>query len=82
MNNLTDWSLAKKIKSSNRQGMIVGIAIAGLVILAIVGIVLKFMWLKKHFGCCGCGCDEDIFDDEFLDDDDDDCCVASDKDFA
>ena len=84
MNNLTDWSLARKLKTSNRQGIIVGLAIAGIIILLIAGAVLKIMWLKKHFGCCNCSCEDDIFDDDFLDDEDDDdgCCVASEKDFA
>jgi|GEM_PF-741404 len=86
MNKLTDWSLARKLKTSNRQGILVGLAIAAIIVLVVVGVILKIRWLKKHFGGCCC-CGDDIFDDDFLDDDDD-CCdedgcsIASEKDFV
>jgi len=81
MNKLTDWSLAQKLKASNKHGIMIGIAIAVAIILIVAAIIIKMRWMKKHFGC-SC-CDADMFDADFLDDDDDDDYnVANDKDFV
>lgn len=80
MNKMTDWSLAQKLEDSKCRGIIIGIGIAVLVILFIVGAVIKLRLLKKylHGGCC---CDVDIYEDDFMDDHCDEC-VANEKDFA
>ena len=67
MNKLSDWTLANKLKASNKAGIITGVVVAVAVIAIIVGVILKVRWLKKHYGCHECDLDEDFeleFDDE------------------
>lgn len=83
MNNLSNWTLAQKIQSSGRRGMVVGMCIAILLIVAVVITVIKIRWIKKILSCC---CNHDEFDDDYyLDTDDLDengCAYTSEKDFV
>jgi len=70
MNKLTDCKLARKLKESNRCGIITGVVIALVVISIVVAVIIKLHWLKKHFGCVECEMDiDDEFDLEFDEDD-------------
>ena len=83
MSKLSEWKLAQKIQASGRRGIIIGLVIAVLVILAVVITIIKVRWLKKQFGCLHCDLDE--LGDDFADDDEADetgCCYTSEKDFV
>jgi len=85
MNSLSEWKVAQKIQASGKKGIIIGLLIAGLIILAVVGTIVKIYLIKKHFGCLNC--DMDDFDDcccgkDDCDCDEDGCCYTEDKDFA
>ena len=78
MNRLSEWKLARKMQASGRRGIILGLAIAGLVCLIIAVVIIKMKWIKTHFGCCN------MLEDDFIDDDccEDGCDFANDNDFV
>ena len=82
MSKLNEWKLAQTIQASGRRGMIIGILVAVLFIVAVVIAVLKVRCLKKSFGCLHCDLDE--LGDDFVDVDcdDDGCYYTSEKDFV
>ena len=83
MNKLTEWKLAQKIDESGRRGVIIGLAIAALVVATVVITILKVRCLKKQFGCLHCDVDE--LGDDFVDADGCDengCCYTNENDFV
>jgi len=83
MSKLQEWKLAQKIDASEKRGLIIGLSIAALIILIVIGAIIKIYLLKKYFGCMHCDMD-DIGDDLVEEDDIDEngCCYTSDKDFV
>jgi len=79
MSKLSEWKLAQKIQASGRRGVVVGLIIAGLIILAVILTIVKIRLLKKHFGCFHCDMDDM---DDTIDCDEDGCCYTSEKDFV
>ena len=85
MRKISDFKLAKKIKSSKHRGLMIGLAIGIIVCLVIAGAVIKICWLKKKFGCLHYDLDDiDVEFDESDDCDCDDngCSYTSEKDFV
>jgi len=86
MTSLNEWKIAQSLRDSGRRGIIIGICIAVLVIIAIATVVvLKICWLKKN-GCFCCNCDCDDYGDEYYVDsdelDENGCAYTSEKDFV
>ncbi|MCL2199587.1 MAG: hypothetical protein FWB80_11750 [Defluviitaleaceae bacterium] len=85
MSKLTEWNIAQKIQASGRRGMIVGIVIGVLVIIAIALVVVKICMLKRNY-CCECDMEDDFDEDFYIDGDDEidenGCVYTSEKDFA
>ncbi|MCL2216869.1 MAG: hypothetical protein FWB91_07585 [Defluviitaleaceae bacterium] len=82
MNKLSEWKLAQKIQDSKHKGVIIGLAIAFLIIAIVVITIVKIRLLKKGFACLQCDIDDM---DDFIDEDDCDengCCYTSEKDFV
>jgi len=78
MSKLSEWKIAKKIEASGKKGIVIGLAIAAVILLVVVAIVVKTRWIKKQFGCLHCDVDE--LNDEFCDDEE--CCYGTEKDFV
>jgi len=80
---LPDWKLAQKLQESKYKGVIIGLAIAALVITITVLIIVKIRLMKKSFDCLHCDLDElgeDFVDGEGCDENG--CCYTSEKDFV
>ena len=81
MTKLKEWKMAQQIQSSGKRGMIIGMCVAILIIVAVVIAIIKIDWLKKTFGrdCC---CDD--YDDDFYIDtdemDENGCAYTSERD--
>ena len=71
MSRITESKLARKLRESNKAGIITGLIIAVVVITLVVVAIVKMQWLKKQF-CCN-DCDMDMLDDDFALDFEDDC---------
>ena len=79
MKKLSNWRLAQKLQASGRKGVILGLAIAALVILIVAVVLIKARWLKKKMDRLHYDFDE--LSDDF-DDDCDECAMANEKDFV
>jgi len=82
MSKISDWKLAEKLQASGRRGMIIGMCVAVLIIVAVILTIVKINWLKKTFG--GCRCEHDLDDEYYIDEDDiaDRHYPTSDRDFV
>ena len=85
MSKITEWNIAQKIQASGRRGLIIGIIVGVLFIVAVILAIVKIRLIKKYM-CCDCGCGMDDFDEDFYLDDDSDvdengCVYTSEKDF-
>ena len=89
MTSLNEWKMAQSLRESGRRGIIIGVCVTLLIVIAIATVIaLKICWLKKHgFCCCDCDCDEydDYGGDYYVDSDELDengCAYTSEKDFV
>jgi len=80
MSKLTDCTLARKLKESNKCGIITGVIVTLFIISLVVAVILKYRWLKKHFGCLEC--EMDMMDDDFDLEFDEDGVYTSEADFV
>jgi len=82
MSKLTESKLAQKLQASEYRGVIIGLGIAALVILIVIGTIVKVRLLKKSFECLHCDMDE--LGEDFVDEDCDEngCAYTSEKDFV
>jgi len=79
MNRITESALARKLKESNKCGIITGLIVAIVIISIVVAIIVKYRWLKQRFGCLECEMDmDDDFELEF----DEDGVYTSESDFV
>jgi hypothetical protein len=82
MNKLSEWKLAQKLNESGRRGMIIGMCVAILIIVAVIIAIVKIKWVKRTFNGYDMG---DLDEDYYLDEDDIDengCCYTNEKDFV
>jgi flagellar basal body-associated protein FliL len=81
MTKLSGWNLMQSLQASKRRGIIIGIIITILVIVALVAIIATKIYLFKKLGCFCCDCDDDYyFDSDDLDENG--CAYTSEKDFV
>jgi len=83
MTKLKEWKMAQKIQASGKRGMIIGMCVSILIIVAVIIAIVKIDWLKKTFGRGGCCCDDYDDDDFYIDADDMDengCAYTSESD--
>ena len=80
MTKLSNWKLAKKLRASNKKGVITGLVIAAVVLTLVIVAIVKIQWIKKQLGV---GEDEFDFEDDFdLEFDEDGGVYTSESDFV
>jgi hypothetical protein len=81
MKKLSDWKLAQKLNASGKRGLVIGMCVAILIIVAVIIAIVKIKWINKNMGY-----DMDDFDDDYYMDEDDidenGCMYTDEKDFA
>jgi hypothetical protein len=81
MSKLSEWKMAQKLNASGKRGMIIGMCVAIIIIVAVIIAIVKIKWVKKNLGYDMGEFDEDYYLDED-DIDENGCCYTDEKDFA
>jgi len=82
---MKDWKYMEKLRMSKNRGVIVGLAIAGVLCLLAAIIFFKYKWIKEklesmHYGFDDCCCDDCCDEDD--DCDENGCAYTNDNDFV
>jgi len=71
MTQISEWKLAEKLMLSKKQGIVIGIAIALLILTLVAIAVIKYLWIKKYYSNLQCNVDVLVDDSDFMSEEDD-----------
>jgi len=84
---MKNWRYVNKLRASGKRGVIVGLAIAGVICLLVAIICFKYKWIKEkleslHYEFEDFCCDDCCESEEDCNCDENGCAYTSDSDFV